>query len=659
MHKNATCIGLGLCVVLATGGSFAAQSAARPRTVEVGERWITEPILLGPGDSGIRFAGKGGARGKIRGGVRITGWTDRSGGVWGAKLPAGPDGKPAYFEQLWVNGRRARRARFPDEGFLHPAGFEVISQKGRPRRHLLALGEEAAPLFADAQSEDLAHAQFVIHTCWDFTRRPIDFLCPSNRVLETHGAHPHTAKKAWDSWSDTNHLCCVENLRCAFDRPGEWFYDARGGEVLYRPTAGERIDEAVAPVDGLASLVVIKGDVGKGRFVENVTFENVAFEFTSPMERKGPAYIEAHQAAHFAGSAVLADGARNVRFVNCTFRHTGGNAIWFRRGCMSNSVVNCEMCDLGAGGVKIGEFYDVPRKLYEKKGETNACVEVRTFKPEATAFNRVEDCLLSGGGRYHPSGIGVLVGHASDNVVTHNDITDFYYSGVSVGWSWGYSGSVAQRNEVSFNRIWKIGQGILADMGGVYTLGTSFGTVVSNNVVHDVRTYSYGGWGLYMDEGSEGIVMENNLVYDTDDASFFQHYGRNNVYRNNIGVGGRRSAIGVAKQHRSNRDHVQYSAERNILVWDKSSKPMEDVVEDQPCRWASNLWWCVDGPVVFSKGKNHGEWQAKSGERGGIVADPLFMDAARGDYRLRPGSPAGRIGFKPFDPGKAGRRRRR
>jgi len=263
---------------------------------------------------------------------------------------------------------------------------------------------------------------------------------------------------------------------------------------------------------------------------------------------------------------------------------------------------------------------------------------------------------VSEGGRYHPSGIGVLVGHASDNVVTHNDITDFYYSGVSVGWSWGYSGSVAQRNEVSFNRIWKIGQGILADMGGVYTLGTSFGTVVSNNVVHDVRTYSYGGWGLYMDEGSEGIVMENNLVYDTDDASLFQHYGRNNVYRNNIGVGGRRSAIGVAKQWRSNRNHVQYSSERNILVWNSSSKPMVDVVEDQPCRWASNLWWCVDGPVAFANGKSHGEWREKSGERGGIVADPLFVDAARNDYRLRPESPAFRMGFRPFDPRKAGRR---
>ena len=647
-------LGRGVAALVA-----AAALSAESRTVEVGERWITEPIVLGPGDSGVRFAGKGGARGKISGGVRITGWTDRGGGVWGAKIPADPAGRLAYFEQLWVNGRRAQRARFPDTGFVHPAGFWMVSKKGQARRHFLSFGEEAAQVFDAAADENCAYAQLVVHVCWDFYRRPIDALHSTNRVIETHGNAPDSAdvKKCWSTWG-TNHLCYVENLRSAFDSPGEWFYDARAGEVLYRPPAGERIAEAVAPIDGLSSLVVLKGDVENGRFVENVTFENIDFEYTAPMERKGPAYIEAFQAAKYAGSVVLADGARNVVFKNCSFRHTGGNAVWFRRGCMSNEVVNCEMADLGAGGVRIGEFYSVPRKLFEEKGETNACVVVSSYKPESTAFTRVEDCLISSGGRYHPSGIGVLIGHASDNVVTHNDITDFFYSGVSVGWSWGYSGSVAQRNEISFNRIWKIGQGVLADMGGVYMLGTSFGTVVSNNVVHDVKTYSYGGWGLYMDEGSEGIVMENNLVYDTDDASFFQHYGRNNVYRNNIGVGGRRSAVGVAKQWRSNREHVQYTAERNILVWNGDSVPALEVVEDQPCEWRSNLWWCADGPVRFAKGRSHSEWAQKVHEIGGVVADPLFEDAAHGDYRLRPGSPAAGIGFKPFDPRKAGRRRR-
>lgn len=644
--------------------SVAGLALARPgipplpsqRTVELGDRWLTEPIVLTPADSNTRFVGRPGSA--IRGGVRIEGWTDRGNGVWGAKLPVDGNGKPLYFEQLWVNGRRAQRARFPDKGFLNPRGFRVMTLATGGYRQMLTLGEAAIPLFEGVQDDELPYAQFVIHTHWDFTRRPIDALIASNRTLIAHGSLPGSDKEeqCWCKW-DTNDLCYVENIRSAFDCPGEWFYDAKAGEVLYRPNAKETIQMAVAPVDGLVSLVVIKGDCEKGAFVENVTFENVTFEFSSPVGRRGPARIEPYQAAMYAGSAVLADGARNVVFDGCRFRHTGGYALWLRRGCMSNVVTNCRMTDLGAGGVRIGEFDFLPRKEFENPGEKSACVEVRTYTGRSTAFNRIEDCQIGQCGRYHPSGVGILIGHASDNVITHNDITDLYYTGISVGWSWGYSGSVAQRNKITYNRIWKVGQHVLADMGGIYTLGTSFGTVVSNNVVHDVRTYFYGGWGLYMDEGSEGIVMENNLVYDTDDNSFYQHYGRNNVIRNNIGVNGRRGAISIGKQWRSNREHVQYTAERNVLVWSRPTAPLSDVALDQPCVWKSNLWWCSNGPVVFPGNRDFSAWQAKSGEKGGRVADPLFCNPEMHDYRLRTDSPAFDMGFRAFDPAQAGRRK--
>ena len=135
-----------------------------------------------------------------------------------------------------------------------------------------------------------------------------------------------------------------------------------------------------------------------------------------------------------------------------------------------------------------------------------------------------------------------MLGNAADCVVTRNEIRDFDYTGVSVGWSWGYGKSRSWRNEISFNRIHDLGRGRMDDLAGVYTLGLSTGTCVSNNVIYNVSCVNYGGWGLYNDEGSEGIVMENNYVSDTEDGGYHLHYGRNNMIRNNTFVRNRRDA---------------------------------------------------------------------------------------------------------------------
>ena len=581
-----------------------------------------------------------GERKRIIGGTRVENWRhDVFNGVscFSAEAPKKPDGSMADFTDLYVNGSRATTTRYPKHGTLRAVETEE-------RKHVNDRGLTGHSRWFIAHREDVESIDNIEDAIVNYYHFWIDEHSPvesfdkesCNVTMRYPSRFSLTAMYEQRAWSDMYYY--LSNVPNTFSEPGEWYLKRESGRVYYIPRNENETPESIEAYTPIAEEIFnIEGSDVRLRDLE-ITVTTCDYKScyvvdpeTKLLVKSDVIYGGDGQSVSSAPGAINVKNATRVSISDCYIHSLGIYAIAVGEACRRIRIENNLIEDVAAGGIKICG------------GPLEAAPEMQTG-----------DCLISHNeirhiGKRYEAGCGILICHAHDNEISYNEIHDGGYSGISVGWVWGYADSVTCGNVIRANHIYNLGNGTLSDMGGIYLLGKQHGTVVSENRIHDITCENYGAWGIYLDEGSSFVTVESNVVYATKEECFDLHYGSQNVVRNNIFVG---TSGHFPIRTSKNELHPEVLFEKNVIVTSGSSVyNSKSGVNTFASR--DNFFWSINekDPVIFvtQSGEPLGlkEWQSLyHQDAGSLLVNPAFASVADYDFTPSPSSAIYSHGFR-------------
>jgi len=479
--------------------------------------------VLGPDDGGVTWRAGGPGRVAISGGRELKDWRVGADGNWSLTVPGVTDGS-LDFRELFVNGRRATRARTPNEGYYR------VERAGADRRTSFTFKPGDVK-----RVSDLDQVELVFFHDWSITRVKVKSVDESASVLTTTDHIGGSAAQFAIDNFEPHPRFFLENSAGYLDAPGEWFLDRNSGVLTYRPLPGESPETVEAVVPVATQLIEVKG--ASGRPVTGLRFEGIHFEHCAwQIPERGFAEGQAnyHEPRTTEGDILRGKVPAAIRFelaeecsvTGVRISRMGGGGIAFGSRTKNCVLWDSVVTDVSGNGVFIGE-------------DTSRAVEGRAWwqaRPdEAATGNRVENSLIERCGQQFHGAVGIWVGLTRGTVIRNNEIRELPYSGVSLGWIWNPAPSPSANNLVEGNHIHHVMQ-VLSDGGGIYTLGRQPGTVLRANHIHDIpvnlgRAESN---GMFIDEGSTDIVIEDNAIHNVDRSPLRFHQAGVNQVQNNL-----------------------------------------------------------------------------------------------------------------------------
>ena len=486
---------------------------------------IESPLLFNPEDSGndttrITYRALPGHTPVISGGVELKNWKEGPDGIWSAPLPE-PFSSFAPRE-LFINRKRAVRARTPNEGFLR------IKKAGKDKR--TSFYYENGDFSVPENPEDV---EIVLLHDWSISRIKVKEIDPGEReitALDSIGA------KALDFFTIDNWephpRYYLENSVTFLDAENEWFCDESEKTVYLKPPAGTRPGETAVTIPFSGGLMLIQGTVEQP--VRNIHFEGITFSHCSwQLPKNGYSGIQATQYDPrpdreqwaVVEAAVQAAWAENCSFRDCEFSQLGGSGLWLGVGNKNCLVTGSLFTDISGNGIMIGEGRDrgIDGEPWWKASPEQAAVG-----------NSIENCTVTGCGKQFFGAVGIWCGLTAETIISGNEISNLPYTGISVGWMWDPQPTPCRDNRIEGNHIHHILQ-VLSDGGGIYMLGLQPNSRLVNNHIHDVKINAGRAEsnGMFIDEGSTDLLIADNLIYNIASSPLRFHKATTNLVRGN------------------------------------------------------------------------------------------------------------------------------
>ena len=526
--------------------------------MEGGTYAFYEPVFIRPEDSGTKesptiIRSVGDEKVILSGGISINGWK-KQGKVWVADVPVF-NGRPLDFRQLWVNGKKAVRARDVED-------FEKMNRicSVDEKNEILYVPAVSIRRLIDNKGNLKAkYAEMVLHQMWcvaNLRIRSVEVQGDSAAIRfhqpESRIQFEHPWPRPMVTTDGHNSAFYLTNARELQDVPGEWYHDIDARKVYYYPREGEKMQEAEVIVPAVETLVRVEGTLD--RPVCHIRFEKITFSYTTWMRPSEKGHIPLQAGMYLTdgyridpkmqrnylnhpldnqgwlgrpAAAVRVVAARQIDFKRCRFEHLGSTGLDYEEAVQGGVVRGCLFRDIAGNGLLVGSFSPAAHEThlpYDPADRREVCTQ-----------QQINNCYFTEIGNEDWGCLAIAAGYVGDVNIEHNEISEVPYSGISLGWGWTQTVNCMRNNRVHANLIHHYAKHMY-DVAGIYTLGSQPKSYVTENCVHSIYKPGYvhdpNHWFyLYTDEGSSFITVRDNW---TEGEKYLQNAnGPGNVWENN------------------------------------------------------------------------------------------------------------------------------